>query len=335
MVAACVALLTGFGSLGHQPIPADTAGPALATNGTAQAPGSTPQPNTTAEVAATQAADNATTLAQLAAGATAQAAVGTAVAENAATAAAPSTTSSPEIGADQFLVAPGACTMLRWNVEDAQAVLLDGAGVEARGEKRVCPGAATAYTWHIVRADGTEEERGLVIAVGAAPVVVADFIAQAPAAEWVSAHGTYYLTWNGPSEDSNGCAAWRDNPVLEDGSTPARVLLTVPNRSPGGETLGDFKLPEPIQAGDHLRARIGFLKGYPAGRVEFRLMVHGVGVHQTLTDSVENGADGLLSAIDADLTPYAGLQEITLAVRAGASPDQDAAVWIEARIERP
>jgi hypothetical protein len=319
----------------------------LAADATTQAQAATNatiQAKSTADAATAQAADNATTLAQLAAGATAQAqAAAIAAAQamataDAATAAALSDAPIIVISADQLLLAPGACTVLRWNIEHVQAVYLDGAGVVGQSERQVCPAATTRYTWRIVKTDGSQEERSLTIVVGpgpAVPAVAFDFIAQAPAAEWVSAHGTYYLTWNGAAEDSNGCAAWRDSPVLEDGSQPPRVLLTIPNWSAGGETLGDFQLPQPIQAGDHLRSRVGFLQGYAAGQVEFKVMVHGVGVHQTVADLTDSASNGVLLAIDVDLTPYAGLQEITLAVRAGAAVDQDAAVWVDTRIERP
>jgi len=240
----------------------------------------------------------------------------------------------PGLTGDARVLAGSTAEMTVWGAPAPSPTRRQDAAATARAA--TVQAAIDATVTAILAGDATSQAVATSQASTAmAPLVVYDFIAQAPAAEWVSAHGTHYLTWNGDAEDSNGCAAWRDNPVLEDGSMPARVLLTIPDWSAGGETLGDYKLPEPIQAGDHLRSRVGFLQGYAAGQVEFKLMVHGIGVHQTVADLTDSAADGVLPAIDVDLTPYAGLQEITLAVRAGASPDQDAAVWVDTRIERP
>ena len=55
-------------------------------------------------------------------------------------------------------VLPGACTILSWDVENARAVFLDGAGVAGHGERQVClRWAGQSYILDVLRQDGSKE----------------------------------------------------------------------------------------------------------------------------------------------------------------------------------
>ncbi len=84
-------------------------------------------------------------------------------------------TSPPEAGegaafqanfwSDKASIFNGQCTNLHWDVEGVQAVYLEGAGVAGHGSKQVCPSANKTYTLHIVKSDGTAEDRHVTINV--------------------------------------------------------------------------------------------------------------------------------------------------------------------------
>ena len=121
---------------------------------------------------------------------------------------------------------------------------------------------------------------------------------------------------------------------------PARVLQTHPQWVNYGYIEGIYKLPEPIQAGDRFKAKVGFLKG-AGGEVTIEVSYYwgnpdtpGSGLRSVAT-KIDSGSDGLLRTIDADLTSAAGVKNIYLDVDAGPSSGQDWAVWVEAYIERP
>lgn len=56
---------------------------------------------------------------------------------------------------DDESVAQGACTWLRWEVENVREIYLDGEGVVGQGEREVCPAKTTAYELQVIHADGT------------------------------------------------------------------------------------------------------------------------------------------------------------------------------------
>jgi len=166
--------------------------------------------------------------------------------------------------------------------------------------------------------------------------LVYDFYTQAPFANWYSAHGTQRLAWGGSPPSPQGFASWgAAGLTLEDGSQPPRVLLTAPNQDAGGEILGDYMLPQPIQAGDHLRGQVGLLWGQPDAEVHIFVMVHGAGVHDRVFEIVSKRADGQLQAINVDLSRYAGLQQVTLNARAYRASPQNIVAWVNLRLERP
>ena len=79
----------------------------------------------------------------------------------------PHPTATPGVGgtatisfmADKTTLQAGQCTDLHWAVDNVSAVYLDGAGVTGHGSKHVCPGATTTYTLHVVKRDGSSEDR--------------------------------------------------------------------------------------------------------------------------------------------------------------------------------
>jgi hypothetical protein len=56
--------------------------------------------------------------------------------------------------ADQTTITRGQCTTLRWDVENATAVYLDGNGVAGHGTQQVCPNSTTTYSLHVTAPAG-------------------------------------------------------------------------------------------------------------------------------------------------------------------------------------
>jgi hypothetical protein len=76
----------------------------------------------------------------------------------------PPTASEIAISADQTIM-KGECTTLSWNIENVQAVYLDGSSVPNQDEWEVCPETTTTYVWRVVGLDGRELERDRTITV--------------------------------------------------------------------------------------------------------------------------------------------------------------------------
>ncbi len=295
----------------------------------------------TAQAQAAQAAAQAA--ANAAAQATQAAAAGTAQAQNAAAtaqaAAAATAAANPSISvsADQLAIQAGKCTTLHWNIQNVKAVYLDGDGVNGASQKKVCPPSTTTYTWRIVKMDASEEQRTLTIQVMAsAPAVIYDFIAQAPSARWSNDKSGATLPFNGSDVDARGFVLWRDNTLLEDGSQPARVLETHPQWVDNGHIYGNYTLSQSIKAGDHFKAKVGFISG-AGGSVNFQVIAAGgklPGGGVLVTTVSDSGKDGQIRTIDADLSGFAGGKAIILEVDAtNPAAGQDWAVWEDARIE--
>ncbi|MBX3051271.1 MAG: hypothetical protein KF753_07360 [Caldilineaceae bacterium] len=61
-------------------------------------------------------------------------------------------------------ILPGACTILLWDVENARAVFLDGAGVAGHGERQVCQRwTSQTYVLDVLRLDGSSETHKVVV----------------------------------------------------------------------------------------------------------------------------------------------------------------------------
>ena len=74
---------------------------------------------------------------------------------------------------DQSSINAGQCTTLRWDVQNAQAVFLNqGAGeaqVGGAAAVQICPANTTTYSLRVVRRDGGQETRQLIVNVSTAP----------------------------------------------------------------------------------------------------------------------------------------------------------------------
>ncbi len=70
--------------------------------------------------------------------------------------------------ADRTALTQGECTMLRWDVENATGVFLDGNGVAGHGSQPVCPNKTTTYNLHVTAPAGNVD-RSVTISVQAAP----------------------------------------------------------------------------------------------------------------------------------------------------------------------
>ena len=232
------------------------------------------------------------------------------------------------ITVDRPRIKAGECTELRWDIQNVQAVYLDGKGVDGVDHEQVCPRLITQYTWKIVKRNGETIVEQRVVTVDG-PAVVYDFIENATYASWRSLPSEETLPWDGNDTDTLGYVKVRENYLLEDGSRPERVLQTHPKMVQNGGIYGDFPLPSPAQQGDVFRAEVGFLAEGGDGQVQFwvyetpRYEIHGYR---------DTGSDRQLKSISIPL--HAGVTRITLQVLADGSSDKDWAVWVNPRIER-
>ncbi len=104
----------------------------------------------------------------------------------------------PCFRADAYLVAPGQCTTLRWNINNVAAVFLvsNGAvqGVGGNDARVVCPTGTTTYILRVQRRDGTTFDTPLTITVAAAtPIAQPNFRADQPT---ISPGQCTTLRWN-------------------------------------------------------------------------------------------------------------------------------------------
>lgn len=70
--------------------------------------------------------------------------------------------------ADRTTIPSGECTMLRWDVDNVQAVYLNGQGVAGHSSQNVCPETTSTYTLRVVTACG-DEKYPLTITVSGLP----------------------------------------------------------------------------------------------------------------------------------------------------------------------
>jgi hypothetical protein len=192
---------------------------------------------------------------------------------------------------------------------------------------------------HVLRSDPRSGQRArpgdsVALSVSDGPTPPVTLTDLAPNASWRSGAGA--LPWNSEVDHARGYAHISDGYVLEDGSAPT-ALETHPEWVANGFITGDFALPSPIIAGDHFRARIGFValaSGTSVGAATFVVQaVHPGGATTTFVEQFDTAADGKLVDLDADLTAAAGAQVIRLRVNAGPDSSQDWAVWLAPRVE--
>lgn len=67
--------------------------------------------------------------------------------------------------ADSTALLAGECTILRWEIENVDAVFFDGAPASGRGIREVCPEETTRYTLLVLYSDGEQEPFIVVVEV--------------------------------------------------------------------------------------------------------------------------------------------------------------------------
>lgn len=167
------------------------------------------------------------------------------------------------------------------------------------------------------------------------PETIFDFHAKAPSAQWVSGAGV--LSFGGPDSNSDGFAMYKDGELLEDGSTPGKILETHPEWVDDGVISGKFPAYT-VKDGDHFKTKLGFLAfsdgSCGAGDVEYQLNYRKDGSLNALESWTET-CDGSLTPVDIDLSSLAGEEvQFALVVVANGPSTQDWAVWVNPRIER-
>jgi hypothetical protein len=159
-----------------------------------------------------------------------------------------------------------------------------------------------------------------------------DMHTRASEATWTSGAGN--LTFGGPDTNTSGFAMYQNNQPLEDGSNPTKILETHPQMVNDGVITGLYP-SYTVVAGEHFKARIGFLNPCPGGSVKFQLNYEEAGVLKPLGEWTDT-CDGTLKDVDFNLSSISGKTvRFSLAVLANGPADQDKAVWVSPRIELP
>ena len=159
-----------------------------------------------------------------------------------------------------------------------------------------------------------------------------DLHTRATEATWASGAGV--LTFGGPDTNASGFAMYRNNQPLEDGSSPGKILEMFPQWVTDGAITGLYP-NYTVVAGEHFKARIGFLGSCGGGNVKFQLNYKEAGVIKPLGEWTDT-CDTALKDVDVDLTSIAGKTvQLALAVLANGPFDQDKAVWISPRVALP
>jgi len=111
--------------------------------------------------------------------------------------------------ADRTELTAGECTMLRWDVEFATAVYLDGQGVIGHDARQVCPPQTTAYVLQVQAPRGNVEQRVTIEVTPARDVTPPPVPRPAVPADrlTVPCKKTQALVWQ-PVQDSSGIAGY-------------------------------------------------------------------------------------------------------------------------------
>lgn len=70
-----------------------------------------------------------------------------------------------EFTADQYEIAQGACTTLRWKATNVRAVYLNDEGVPGEASRQVCPGETTSYVLRVDDSSGSVSTRTITVSV--------------------------------------------------------------------------------------------------------------------------------------------------------------------------
>lgn len=243
--------------------------------------------------------------------------------------------------ADRLDIRAGESARLEWGFSGAtEAYLYPGGetGVVSPGSLQVTPVTTTTYRIS-VRNAGAQVEATLTINVQPAPsgpTTIYNFIDRAAEAEWQNGNGVA-LPLNGNPTDVRGSVILQNNVTLEDDSRPAVSLQTQPEWILDGKIEGNYTVNFALQSGDKFMAQAGFLKGATeSDGVTFELC------YFTFTETnclgqVTKTYTGQLAPFEVDLSPLNGYNSgwFELRVKSNGNANQDWAVWINPRIERP
>jgi len=248
----------------------------------------------------------------------------------------------------------GTCTwsgyILEFDSGEAMSPSVDPIGIVSSGQEvdvsvtfvaPVAPGEYTSY-WrirnpagvHLPVINGFQGKSFFVdIKVGSSGY---DFHTRASTAAWVSGAGN--LTFGTPDAAGNGFAIYQDGHLLEDGTSPSKILETQPQSVTDGVITGLYPVYT-VASGEHFKTRIGFLAqpggSCGAGNVKFQLSYKLSGVLTLLNEWVKS-CDGTMKSIDVDLTSLAGKSvQFVLGVNANGPSSQDLAVWVSPQIAIP
>ncbi len=243
--------------------------------------------------------------------------------------------------ADKLNISQGTAVLLQWDVSGADELYLypgGSGGVVSPGDMQVTPDTTTIYRLVAKNARG-EVQATVTINVSVVvlpPDTIFNFVDEAYAAEWENSAGVI-LPWNGETNDPRGFARWLDGEIMEDDSQPDSAIETHPEWTADGYIQGSYPFDFEIKSGDKFVADVGFLKGATfSNGVTFQLC------YFTLIDGdclfeLEKDSTGELTPIEVDLSGLNGynLGWLQLRVTANGNADQDWAVWVNPRIERP
>ena len=252
----------------------------------------------------------------------AQAAAGTEVVLTVSTGPTPTSAPPTSTGGGGGAILPALANM---TVNDATK-LLDGLGLKTIVTDQHTNKAPKGTVLSSTPGPGvTVTPNSSVTLVVAKPTEV-NLVDGAATADWRSG-AAGILPFPGSDIDNRGFVLIRDDATLSDGST-ATVLETHPQWVDDGFIVGKYTLPQPIIAGDHVRASVGLLLGADAGSVRFRVYVGGT---EVLDETVEH-SQGVID-LDADVSASTGATVVEIRVDAGPSSDQDWAAWKDLRVE--
>lgn len=131
---------------------------------------------------------------------------------------------------DDNPIAAGACTNVRWDTSNAQAIYLDGESVSATGSLRVCPTAPQEYTLRLASAAGDQIYTLVLGVTGTAPTGT------------LTPHPTIVPSTSPSSTAQPTVVASRSDAVL-----PQSVTALTPSLSPTAQLVA-IVLPSPTPA---------------------------------------------------------------------------------------
>ncbi len=243
--------------------------------------------------------------------------------------------------ADRLNITAGEIVLLQWDVSGADAIYLypgGEGGVVAPGDMQVTPTMTTVYRLvaHNDRGDVEATVTINVTSVISTPQVVFDFVQKGPDASWENGSGVA-LPWNGTPNDPRGFVVLQENITLEDDSRPAQALETHPEWIMDGNISGSYDVDFEIKSGDRFVAEVGFLKGAASSNGVTFQFCYFTFIEGDCLAEVTKTYNQTIVPFEVDLSSLNGYNAgwFQLRVLANGNANQDWAVWVNPRIERP